>query len=199
VMLRVNSMSPAIGAPAHGVPPCVEAPAVAVAPTSFRAVFEAHAAFVWRTVRRLGVREADLPDVCQEVFVVLSRRMPALDLSRSPRAWLFSVAARVAADHRRRAYVRYERPSEEVALAGGPAPQLTALAQKEARATLDRILDGLEEDQRAVFILYELEQLPMSEIAQAVASPLQTCYSRLHAARAKVEAAIARCEKGARP
>jgi hypothetical protein len=42
---------------------------------SFRALFRAHAAFVWRVLRRHGVREADLEDVCQEVFMVVHRRL----------------------------------------------------------------------------------------------------------------------------
>jgi RNA polymerase sigma-70 factor (ECF subfamily) len=50
------------------------------------------------------------------------------------------------------------------------------------------LLDALTEDQRAVFVLYEIEQLTMNEIASAVGCPLQTAYSRLHAARARLEA-----------
>jgi RNA polymerase sigma-70 factor, ECF subfamily len=47
-----------------------------------------------------------------------------------------------------------------------------------------------------VFILFELEQLPMAEVAEAVGCPIQTAYSRLHAARRQVDAAIRRHQKG---
>jgi RNA polymerase sigma-70 factor, ECF subfamily len=167
------------------------------AQVSFTEIFDAHAQFVWRCLRRLGVREADVPDACQEVFIVVNRKLPGLDLSTSPRGWLFGVSARVAADYRRRAYVRSERPMEEAHEVATPAPQITELAHQEARRLLDRILDGLEDEKRAVFILFELEQLPMTEIAAAVGCPLQTGYSRLHAARRQVEAAIRRQQKGA--
>jgi RNA polymerase sigma-70 factor (ECF subfamily) len=54
------------------------------------------------------------------------------------------------------------------------------------------VLDRLDEAQRAVFVLYEIEELSMAEIAEAVGCPLQTAYSRLHAARAQVEQTIRR-------
>ena len=63
---------------------------------------------------------------------------------------------------------------------------------REALVRLDGILTGLDEDKRAVFVLYEIEQLAMAEVAEAVGCPLQTAYSRLHAARAEVTAAAAR-------
>ena len=60
------------------------------------------------------------------------------------------------------------------------------------RSVLDAILDELDESKRAVFVLYELEELPMAEVAAAVGCPLQTAYSRLHSARATVESAVKR-------
>jgi RNA polymerase sigma-70 factor (ECF subfamily) len=167
--------------------------------TSLRELFDAHIRFVWRTARRLGVRDADLPDVCQEVFVIVNRKLPELDLSTSPRAWLFAVCSRVSADYRRRAYIRNEEPSEHVAEAGGPAPQLSTLLRHEARAELNRILDTLDDDKRAVFVLYELEQMPMADVAEALQCPLQTAYSRLHEARRRVQAAVVRAQRRGTP
>jgi RNA polymerase sigma-70 factor (ECF subfamily) len=48
---------------------------------------------------------------------------------------------------------------------------------------LRRLLDTLDDDKRQVFVLYELEELSMKEVAEACGCPLQTAYSRLHAAR----------------
>lgn len=48
---------------------------------------------------------------------------------------------------------------------------------------LDRLLSKLDEDKRAVFILFEIEDMSMQEVAQAVGCPVQTAYARLYAAR----------------
>jgi RNA polymerase sigma-70 factor (ECF subfamily) len=71
-------------------------------------------------------------------------------------------------------------------------PQERAAVARQSLAQLDRILDQLDDAKRAVFVLYEIEQLTMAEVAAAMGCPLQTAYSRLHAARAEVRAAVAR-------
>jgi RNA polymerase sigma-70 factor, ECF subfamily len=187
-----STMSPAIA------PSDLCAGGHSLARATFTEIFVAHGRFVWRCLRRLGVREADVPDACQEVFIVVDRKLPSLDLSTSPRGWLLGVCVRVAADHRRRAHVRLERPMEEAGEVAMPPSQITDLADREARRLLDAILEGLDDEKRSVFVLFELEQLPMTEIAEAMGCPLQTGYSRLHAARRQVEAAIGRHQKGAR-
>ncbi|MEO7733801.1 MAG: sigma factor-like helix-turn-helix DNA-binding protein, partial [Kofleriaceae bacterium] len=68
-----------------------------------------------------------------------------------------------------------------------------------ARAVLDEILDELDDAKRAVFVLFELEEMPMSEVAKAVECPLQTAYSRLAAARKQVERAVRRRQLGGVP
>jgi RNA polymerase sigma-70 factor (ECF subfamily) len=52
------------------------------------------------------------------------------------------------------------------------------------------LLQALPVEQRDVFWLYEVEELPMSEIARALNCPLQTAYSRLHKARERILAAV---------
>lgn len=76
-----------------------------------------------------------------------------------------------------------------------PASQDDDLERKRALARLDMALDELDDDKRAVFVLYELEQLSMAEIAEATGCPLQTAYSRLHVARRLVEASLERAQK----
>ena len=162
---------------------------------AFRQVYDEQAAFVWRSMRRLGVRDADLEDACQEVFVVVHRKLDEFAGRSAVRTWVFGICLRVAADHRKRAHVRREEPVAAVPDAGAPATQADGLERKQARALLDAILDELDEDQRAAFVLYELEQWPMAEVASALGCPLQTAYSRLHAARRHVEAAATRLGK----
>jgi RNA polymerase sigma-70 factor, ECF subfamily len=163
----------------------------AVPALSFREIYEQHAAFVWRVLRRFGVRPTDVEDVCQEVFLIVHRKLPAFEHRSSVKTWLYGIALRCASGYRRRAYVVREITSdaEESAVEGA---QHDSVAHRQARALLDRILDGLDEDKRVVFVLYELEELAMAEIAEIVECPLQTAYSRLHAARAAVESAASR-------
>jgi len=168
------------------------APAALPVPT-FREVYDQHAAFVWRVLRRLGVRPTDLEDVCQEVFLVVHRKLPEFAHRAALTTWLYGIALRCASDYRRRAYVVREIASE-VRDESVPAEQPASIAHRQARELLDQILDALDEDKRVVFVLYELEEVGMAEIAELVGCPVQTAYSRLHAARAAVAAATARLQ-----
>jgi len=163
---------------------------------SVEQLFRDHGAFVWRSLRRFGLSESDADDLCQEVFVVVFRRLHEFEHRSSLRTWLYGISVRVALAHRRRARTQRELPTEsppEIATSEGPHDQL---ADREARALLDRALDALDDDKRAVFVLYEIEQLSMNEIAGALECPLQTAYSRLHAARDQVQAFLRRATRG---
>ncbi|MEC7523136.1 MAG: sigma-70 family RNA polymerase sigma factor [Myxococcota bacterium] len=166
---------------------------------SFAEIFHAHAPRVWRALRRLGVREADVEDLCQEVFVVVHRKLPTFEGRSALSTWIYGICVRVASDHRKRAHVRRERPTDEVPDERQSAPQLKELERVQLRALLDEALEQLDDDKRAVFVLYELEQLEMPEIATALGCPLQTAYSRLYAGRKIVRAhVLAQTEGGAR-
>jgi RNA polymerase sigma-70 factor (ECF subfamily) len=178
------------------LPSAQTSPGSAPAGPSVAEVFREHAPFVWRALRRLGVREADVEDVAQEVFVVVCRKLGEFEGRSTLRTWLYGICVRTASDYRGRARMRHEVVTEEPPEQTAPAAQHDALAMRQARALLDRILDGLDEDKRAVFVLYEIEQITMSEVAEAVGCPLQTAYSRLHAARREVEAAVKRVQQG---
>jgi RNA polymerase sigma-70 factor (ECF subfamily) len=152
-----------------------------------------HGRFVWRVLGRLGVPSADVPDVCQEVLVTVCRRLPDFDAERASfRSWLYGICVRTASDHRRRLRARKEQPVDVLPELPLPASQDEELERRRARAYLEQVLEGLDEGKREVFVLYELEELPMVEVAHAVGCPLQTAYSRLHAARKAVESAFRR-------
>ena len=157
----------------------------------FERVFQEHAPYVWRALRRLGVAEADADDVCQDVFLVVHRKLGTFH-GGSLRTWLYGICLRVASEHRRRPYRRREDIVEAVPDEGVDASQEDELERRRALALLDEALDQLDDDKRAVFVLFELEQMPMVEVAEAAGCPLQTAYSRLHAARKIVEAALDR-------
>ncbi len=167
-------------------------PATATDPASFASVFHAHAPRVWRALRRLGVAESDVEDLSQEVFVVVHRKLPEFEGRSALSTWIYGICVRVASDHRRRAHVRREQPTDRPPDERHSAPQLKELEREQARAMLDRALAALDDDKRAVFVLYEIEQLEMPEVAEALGCPLQTAYSRLYAARKKVESEMRR-------
>jgi RNA polymerase sigma-70 factor, ECF subfamily len=154
-------------------------------------VFREHAAFVWRVLRRLGVNERDVEDVCQEVFLIVHKKLGGFEGRSSLRTWIYGICIRAASDYRKRAFRRNEKLTESPPEAVSASDPHGEAAGKQARLLLDRILDELDDDKRAVFVLYEIEELPMADVAAAVDCPVQTAYSRLHAARALVEKAAA--------
>jgi RNA polymerase sigma-70 factor (ECF subfamily) len=155
-------------------------------------VFNENAPFAWRVLRRLGVAEADADDVCQEVFVTVHRRLREFEGRSSVRTWLYGICVRTASDYRKRARTRREVASEAPPEQPVGPDQEDDLSLRQARDTLDRILDQLDDDKRAVFVLYEIEELPMVDVSGVLGCHLQTAYSRLHAARREVEAALER-------
>jgi RNA polymerase sigma-70 factor (ECF subfamily) len=164
-------------------------PATEIASRDFTAVFRAHAPGVHRALRRLGISEADAPDVLQEVFVVVHRKLGAFEGRSQLRTWIYGIALRVAADHRKRAYVRRERATDELPERAGSAPELKELERRERVAMLDRALAALSPEKREVLVLFELEEMPMKEVAEALGCPLMTAYTRLYAARAELKKA----------
>jgi RNA polymerase sigma-70 factor (ECF subfamily) len=157
---------------------------------SFEEVFRDNVPFAWRTLRRLGVREADVADVCQEVFVVVHRRLGDFDAAFAMRTWIYGICLRTASQYRRRAPQRREAGEDGLRDAAVSPEQEGLVERAWAKRRLDAALARLDDDKRAVFVLYELEELPMKEVAVAVGCPLQTAYSRLHAARRELEVAF---------
>ena len=152
---------------------------------SFRQVFEEELGFVRRALRLQGISRADLDDVCQEVFIVVHRKLDGFEGRSSLRSWLWGIAWRVSQDWKQRAHRRHEELAADLpeiadAKAGG-----RGVERLEAIDRLLAVLAGVDEDKRAVFFLYEVERLPMKEVVELVGCPLFTGYSRLRAARAQ--------------
>ena len=159
-----------------------------------RSLMTAHFDFVWRNLRRLGLLGPDADDGTQEVFLVVSRKLAEIALG-SERQFLFATAVRVAATRRRTLRRRREDPhpsledQEQERSAPGPE-RLAEMAR--ARHQLQEILDGMNLEQRAVFILFELEELTVPQIAGTLAIPVGTVSSRLRAARESFRDAVHR-------
>ncbi len=177
------------------LPPPPPLPASQVREAKFRAMYDVHVDFVWRNLRRLGVPTAEADDRTQEVFVIAHRRFDQFeDRGHGPRAWLFQIVLRVASDARRHRRRHPEDPDGGVAEAReSTEPQQAAdLARREALDCLDRALATIDVNRRAVLVLHEIEEMTAPEIAEVLAIPLNTVYSRLRVARVELEQAVTR-------
>jgi RNA polymerase sigma-70 factor, ECF subfamily len=144
-------------------------------------LFERYLTFVWRVIAAHGVREADVADLTQDVFVVAFQRLDTWEPARaSVTSWLYGIAARVAANHRRKAHVRKEAPADA---APSARTRSDAALERVLLAELGDALLELDQDKRDAFILFEVAELSMHEVAVTLGCPLKTAYKRLYAAR----------------
>lgn len=150
-------------------------------PLTLQAVYASEFRFVWRNLARLGVPESDIADAAQEVFLVVHRRLGEFDQRCKVSTWLYRICFNVASDRRRRAHVRREVPCDHDALDRALAPVGPC---SEDLALFDGFLDSMELEQRAVFVLFEVEGYSGPDIAAMMDCPLATVYSRLRLARA---------------
>ncbi len=156
----------------------------------FAAVYAAYFRAMWRTLRRLGVAPAQLDDAAQDLFLVVHRRLPEFD-GRSLRGWLYAIAVRVASDYRRGLVRRRTLPLDGSLPDPAPDPSRTTELNESVRL-LHALLAELSEAKRTAFVLCELEELSVPEIAEALGENLNTVYSRIRAARAEFDAALRR-------
>jgi len=161
-------------------------------PPQFRELFESEFGYVTRTLRYLGVGGHEIEDVAHDVFLHVYRHLPEFDTARPVRPWLFGFAYRIARDFRALARHHHESTHGPQDLRDTAPLADELLVQSQALEQALKALDTLETDERAVFIAHELDELPIPDVAEALAIPLNTAYSRLRRARSKFEAAARR-------
>jgi RNA polymerase sigma-70 factor, ECF subfamily len=153
------------------------------------AVYTEHHAFVWRSLLRLGVDEPKLDDAMHDVFMVVGRRLHEFEGRASMKTWLFAIVMRVAQAVRRDA-AREHTHRERLRL--DPTTAALPFDSADASRTLQRLLDRLDDDQRAVLVMAELEGMTAVEIAAVIGAKVPTVYSRLRLAREALERHVAR-------
>ena len=147
------------------------------------AMVERYFDLIWRSLRRLGVDDGSLDDATQQVFIVATRKLDAIELE-GERAYLLGIAIRVASDMRRTRTRRREVPSVDGEEQLDPRPSPEELVdQKRARLLLDRVLLTMPMDLRAAFTMFEIEGMSGPEVSIALGVPLGTVSSRLRRAR----------------
>jgi RNA polymerase sigma-70 factor (ECF subfamily) len=156
----------------------------------FAAVYRREFDYVWSCLRALGVREAELEDGAQAVFLVVHRRLAAFDGRAQLRTWLFAIAARVAA-RGRRDHARAQR--RRLALADAmpratPAEELDeGIAAREVLALMERFAEGLDPAMHDVFSAWFFDGRTPQEIADALGLSRNTVFSRLRLIRARLQ------------
>jgi RNA polymerase sigma-70 factor, ECF subfamily len=180
----------------------VQGPISAEGHAALRGLFEEHYSFIWRIVRRLGVPAAAADDTAQQVFLVAARKIAEIEPGKG-RSFLLGTAIRLAADARRSAARRRESASDALDAEPSAQPSPEQLTErKRALEVLDRVLEAMPFERRAVFVLFEIEGMETDEIAAALSLPRGTVSSRLRRAREDFQAIAkrtrARLERSAR-
>ncbi len=161
---------------------------------TLRELFDAHVVYVWDSLGRLGVPHADRDDAVQEVFLTVNDLLEDFDAARPFRPWVFSIAYRIALrNHRKRGRRRedLEAPEDLAAFARGSDDH----DARDAREVVARALDAIDVHRRAVFVMKEIDDCEMTDIATLLGIPLNTAYSRLRLARDEFREAVSRLER----
>jgi RNA polymerase sigma-70 factor, ECF subfamily len=167
-------------------------------PPTFAEVFEGYAAYVLGLLPRLRVPAADVQDVAQEVFLAIAQGLPRFEQRSSVKTWVCGICLRKASDHLRKLARRREAPEGSGGEAVDPGEPHGALLRRERALRLQAALATLPEPQLQVFVLYEIEELPMAEVARALGCARFTAYTRLRAARSRVRECFERDERARR-
>jgi RNA polymerase sigma-70 factor (ECF subfamily) len=160
-----------------------------------RSTYDAELDFVHQSLGRLGVPRSDLPDLCQEVFVVVSRRRLDYDPSQPLRPWLFGICVGLVRNARRTRRRKPTVPLEDAAEIPSGGSPLEALAARRRLTRAHQALEAMDPERRAVFVMYEVEGQSGEAIAAALGIPAGTVHSRLFAARKAIAEALAEEER----
>jgi RNA polymerase sigma-70 factor, ECF subfamily len=149
-------------------------------------LFRRHATFVANFLVRLGVPRSDLDDLVQEVFLVAHKNGGYMPGPAKPTTYLASIAFRAATTARRKVKTRsFVKANDETVTHAGDermSPERDA-EQRRRLLILDKALEALDPDKRAVFVMAELHGETAVTIAEALGIPVDTAYSRLRVAR----------------
>ena len=160
---------------------------------SFRRAYADHFALVFRGLKRLGVCDSALEDAIQDVFLVVHRRWADFEARSELKTWVYGIVVRVAKDYRRSEARRSRRVRRFAELsASEPDGELPSdhAERREAHRLLYQALAELGDEERALIVLVELEELSLREAASALNLQLRTCQRRLKRARQIFEARV---------
>jgi RNA polymerase sigma-70 factor, ECF subfamily len=141
-------------------------------------------------LRKLGVRNTEVEDIAQELFIQVFRYLPSFRGEAQLKTWLYKLCISQARRARGRATLR-EQLRRLVQLAPEQvAPKSHSFTEADARSKIEAALSTMPEKQRTVFVLYEMENVPGKQIAEILECPQPTVWRRLHDARRSFEQAL---------
>jgi RNA polymerase sigma-70 factor (ECF subfamily) len=169
---------------------------------SFREIHDQTFVTVTRLARYLGVRDGDLDDLVQEVFIAVHRRLNEFEARASVKTWVASILRLLVQNYRRTqrrksaAEARWTVELGDMAnLVASELDPSESFGRTQAREALQRVLRELPEDKASVFVMVELEGMTVPEIAESMDANINTIYGRLRAARKAVDDALARLQE----
>ncbi|HVZ70857.1 MAG TPA: RNA polymerase sigma factor [Polyangia bacterium] len=184
-------------------------------PRAFELLLARHERRVWNFLRRSVGDPVLAEDMLQEVFLrVIRARADSVDWKGEARftTWVYAIARNLCVDQSRRAVHRDARsldaptrPGEESSatlhdyLASGARDAEGLTSDGEVRARVDAAVAALPEEQREVFLLREVMEMPFAEIAKVVGAPEPTVKSRMRYALERLREALQDLHEGAEP
>ena len=165
---------------------------------SFERIYDEWFDHVSRWVAALGASEADREDLVQDVFIVAHRRLSSFD-GGNLAGWLYQIARRKVRDYRSLAWVKHFFAPSSLPVIDSTLTTLVGpmehLQTHEKAALLEELLASLNTEQRAAFVLFEIEGLSGDEIARLQAVPLNTVWARIYKSRKKLQEAVRRLDR----
>jgi len=154
---------------------------------AWRTLYDRYAPIVHRFLATFGVPLEEREDACQEVFVAVYRSLRHFRGDARLSTWIYRIAARHASRAARRRRVRTLLGN--LLLREPPPPPAPDASEKSERLRmLDELVAKLSPKKKLVLVLFEIEGLPIEEVAKIAECPENTAWSRLHYARAELMA-----------
>ncbi|MDX2021725.1 MAG: sigma-70 family RNA polymerase sigma factor [Deltaproteobacteria bacterium] len=159
-------------------------------PNGWRCLYDRYVGQVIRFVSALGVAADERDDAVQEVFVAVYRSLPSFRGESQLSTWIYRIAARHVSKLASRRRFRdmlssmlwRELKDDVDANQAGPE----SVERSSELEMLDRMLEKLSPKKRTALVLFEIEGLPVEQVAEIVGCPVNTVWSRLHHARAEL-------------
>jgi RNA polymerase sigma-70 factor, ECF subfamily len=149
-------------------------------------------------LRKLGVRDSDLEDASQEVFLQMHRYLPRFRGSSTLKTWLYRLCITQARHVRRRRRLA-ETLRSWLSFTTVDAQVGSALCEGSARRRIENALERLSEAERSALVLYDMEGLSGRQVAETLRCTEATLWRRLHYARKKFIAVIEASDATGRP
>jgi RNA polymerase sigma-70 factor, ECF subfamily len=167
---------------------------------TFERIYDERFSDVERWIRAFGGRAPDVVDLAQDVFIVALRRLSEFDGQNLP-GWLYQITRRKMRDYRRLSWIQHlftNRNGNTFDVSAISADQFQHVENRESQVLLDGLLNKLPDEQRAAFVLFELDGLTGAEIAEIQQVPINTVWARIHRARKKLQARACAAQKVAK-